>query len=117
MLLTTTAYKDCLFGTLPGVKKKVSFISAYVTTAAIIAILDAVPQSISDLSVLARWDSRDLVAGSSDLEVFELLEKRGFRLFVNPEVHGKLVLIDDSKLFLGSMNLTTAGLGLGAKGN
>jgi len=67
--------------------------------------------------VLARWDSRDLVSAASDLEVYEIVSARGFEFFINQRLHGKCVLIDDARLFVGSANLTASGLQLGIQGN
>ena len=52
------------------------------------------------VKVLARWDSRDLVSGASDLEVYEIVSARGFQFFINQRFHGKCTLIDDARLFV-----------------
>ena len=61
--------------------------------------------------VVSRWRPEDLVAGVSDLEVFEYLKRRGWPLFVHSRVHMKLYVFESNVAFMASGNLTMNGLG------
>jgi hypothetical protein len=69
------------------------------------------------VKVLTRWDAHDLASGASDLEAYESVIARGYNFFINQRLHGKFVLIDDARLFIGSANVTASGLQLGIQGN
>ena len=116
-LLTTSRYREYLFDALRGANASVWLTSAYITVPGIEPILDLLGARAIRVRVLARWDSRDLVSGASDLEVYEMVTARGFEFFINQRLHGKCTLIDDARLFVGSANLTASGLQLGIQGN
>jgi len=67
--------------------------------------------------VIARWRLDDLVANVSDLSVYEQCQNMGWVFKVDERLHSKLFLIDSSIAFIGSSNLTGAGLGLTEKSN
>jgi hypothetical protein len=58
-----------------------------------------------------------LVSGASDVEAFEKLKSRGYKLYILPDLHAKVIVIDGQKLFLGSANITNSGLKLVPGGN
>jgi hypothetical protein len=116
-LLGTDAYRFALASSLRSARESLSVISAYVTIAGIEWILDRLDSSVLSCRVLARWNSKDLVSGASDLEVYDLVRRRGGRFFVLPDLHAKLVLVDNKQLFVGSANVTGLGLKLVPGGN
>ncbi len=116
-LLTTSHYREYLFDALRGANASIWLTSAYITVPGIEPILDLLESKATHVRVLARWDSRDLVSGASDLEVYEIVSSRGFEFFINQRLHGKCALIDDAQLFVSSANLTASGLQLGIQGN
>ena len=116
-LLATDAYRFALSRALSEASESISLISAYVTTAGIEWVLERLPTRPVNLRVIARWRCADLASKASDLEVYPLLRSRGARLYVHPDVHAKLVLVDNRQLLIGSANLTSAGLQLVPGGN
>ena len=68
-------------------------------------ILDGV-----EISVVTRWRPADLLAGASDLGVFDLTEARGIGLYIRNDLHAKLFATEDSCL-VGSANVTNTALG------
>jgi hypothetical protein len=116
-LLTTSRYREYLFEALREANASIWLTSAYITVPGIEPMLNLLGSRTIQVKVLARWDSRDLVSGASDLEVYEIVRARGFEFFINQRFHGKCTLIDDARLFVGSANLTAGGLQLGAHGN
>lgn len=69
------------------------------------------------VEIVARWQKRDLVAGASDLDVYNLCKEKGWRFGISLKLHGKLYCIDRESIYLGSANLTSMGLGFVANSN
>lgn len=67
--------------------------------------------------VVARWRLDDLIANVSDLSVYEQCQELGWDFKIDQRLHSKLFLIDSSIAFIGSSNLTGAGLGLTERSN
>lgn len=65
------------------------------------------------LTVVTQWTVADLVHGSSDLGVYDLVASRPeSALLLCPRLHAKLYIVDTRECFTGSANLTAAGLGI-----
>ena len=56
--------------------------------------------------VMVRWATKDLVLGSSDLEVYQLCKDRGIKLFRNHRLHLKAFIDAYKRCFLGSANIS-----------
>ena len=68
------------------------------------------------MTIVSRWNKSDLASGASDLEVFDLCkEKWDFKILKN--LHSKLYLLNQKKIFLGSANLTSRGFNITSSGN
>ncbi|MBT3980793.1 MAG: hypothetical protein HOE90_05520, partial [Bacteriovoracaceae bacterium] len=70
-----------------------------------------------EVIVVTRWRLDDLVTKVSDLSVYKQCQELGWTFKVDERLHAKLFLIDSSIAFVGSSNLTGAGLGLAEKSN
>lgn len=116
-LLHTDQYRDKLLLRLRETRLEADIVSAYMTVRGIETLLAQISPILKSVRFLARWDARDLVFGASDPEVYELIRKRGFRLYINPTLHAKFVLLDGTSLLLGSANFTSMGLALDICGN
>jgi len=62
--------------------------------------------------ILVRWKLEDLLAGASDLEIFDLLEMRGIPLYQHSRIHLKLFEFSSGISYSGSSNITNKGLSL-----
>jgi hypothetical protein len=89
-------------------------ICPFIQLPALRRLLDSTVQP-GDLQVITRWNAADLVSGVSDIEVFPYLSARQVPLYVHKTIHLKLYIFDDGSAFLGSGNLSQAGLGWGAR--
>jgi len=69
------------------------------------------------LKVICRWRPEDIVAGVSDLEVFNYLKESGSQLFINPDIHLKLYVFASNTAFNTSGNMTLRGLGYSESAN
>jgi hypothetical protein len=116
-ILGTDAYRFTLASELRSVRTAVSLVSAFITVPGIHWVLKHLSPTAQALRVVTRWSCWDLVVGASDLEVYTILESRCASLYILPDLHAKIVLIDDRTLFLGSANLTNSGLRLVPGGN
>ena len=116
-LLGTDAYRLALASSLSGAGRSLSLVSAYMTRAGIEWVLEHLNPAVISCRAMARWDCGDLVSGSSDLGVFDLLRDRGGRFFMLPDLHAKVALVDGLDLFVSSANFTGAGLKLVPGGN
>lgn len=112
----TDAYRTALSESIVHSENSVSLISAYLTIEGIDWILERLPEAVN-CRVLSRWNCSDLVSGASDIEVFEKLKSRGYKLYILPDLHAKVIVVDDRRLFLGSANITNSGLKLVPGGN
>lgn len=57
-------------------------------------------------AVIVRWESRDLLMGASDLEIYELCRRRNIALYRNPRIHLKTYVDDYKRCILGSANVS-----------
>ena len=67
--------------------------------------------NLRGLKVVVRWRPQDLLAGVSDLEIYEYLRNCGCALFLNSRIHLKLYIFSDNTAICTSANLTMKGLG------
>ena len=85
-------------------------IAPFIKIKALKSLLDVIPIE-SHLSCVTRWLPRDVAAGVSDPEIFDLLEERGnFNLSLADQLHAKLY-VAGNRCLAGSANVTLAGLG------
>jgi len=98
-------------------KAKVIILSAFIKHKAFQWLKEQIKNSDIEVIVVSRWRSDDLVAGVSDLSVYEQCREQGWTFKVDQRLHSKLFLIDSSIAFVGSSNLTGAGLGLTKNSN
>jgi hypothetical protein len=111
-LLGTDAYRFALATSLANAQGTLSVVSAFVTAPGIEWILDRLNTSVGSFRVMARWHLEDFLLGASDIEAYEHVQRRGGRFFVLPNLHAKLILVDNEQLFVGSANVTALGLKL-----
>ncbi|WP_348680664.1 hypothetical protein [Alteromonas mediterranea] len=117
MLLDSEQFSHQLFESLAESRKSLTVFSAFTKLKALEHKSVGPHLAGKNVTLVARWQKRDLVSGASDLGVYELCKLNGWRFGVNLNLHGKLFLIDSSDIFLGSANLTQRGLHLGLVGN
>ncbi len=69
------------------------------------------------VKVLSRWQLGDLIVGASDIESYEICKKFGWEFHIRLNFHGKVFLIPDSGILVGSANATSSGFGLRPNSN
>ncbi len=81
----------------------------FIRSEALGRLLDSIPGGV-ETKIVTRWRIEDLLAGASDLEVYELAEAKGISIYLCGNLHAKLFAADDTCL-VGSANVTGAALG------
>lgn len=68
-------------------------------------------------AVFVRWETKDLILGSSDLEIYPYLKDKGIALYRNPCLHLKAYLDEYKRCFLTSANISSRALNLPQRTN
>jgi len=115
MLLSTSDFSNQLHNAISSCETTLLIASAFVKSAALKNLLE----SACDLEVIvvARWQKQDLVSSASDLDAYQLCKERGWKFGISQNFHGKVYLVDQKSIFLGSANLTQKGLNIGSLSN
>jgi hypothetical protein len=68
-------------------------------------------------AVFVRWETKDLLLGVSDLEIYPYLKSKGIALYRNSRLHLKAYLDEYKKCFLTSANISSRALNLPTHSN
>ncbi len=117
MILDENQTRVALETALSNSQSKLIAFSAFIKLKAFDWLVKQVGDKQLKVNIIARWDINDLLSGVSDLTVYERCRKLNWEFRVNTALHSKLYLIDSSIGYLGSNNLTGAGLGLNLNNN
>lgn len=106
----TSTHGDRIRNLFTGSISSATVVAPYIKINALRSLLDVLCPD-THLSCVTRWLPREVAAGVSDPEIFNLLEKRGnYRLTLVDRLHAKLY-IADQRCLAGSANVTLAALG------
>lgn len=114
MLLSSTEFKQRIQDELRNSQTDTLVLSAFIKSNALEWLLDCIPHR--KLSIIARWQKRDLLFKASDVDCYNICKENNIRFGINLDLHGKVYAIDN-KIFVGSANLTSRGLALGKTQN
>ena len=91
-------------------EERVEIIAPFIKTGALKSLIEVVSTDVH-LRCVTRWLPREIAAGVSDPEIFNILEERGnFTLTLVDNLHAKIFIADENCL-AGSSNVTFSGLG------
>jgi len=90
--------------------------SAFVKTDALMWFSNNIAKN-TKVKIIARWQYNDLISGASDISAYRFAKEKNWEFAINTNMHFKIYLIDDDKLYVGSANLTNSGLSLNRYGN
>ena len=85
-------------------------VSPFIRSAALEVFLDTLPHK--NPKIIVRWSIKDLLAGASDLNIFNILEDRRMELYIHANIHLKLYQFESGIAYCGSSNITNKGLSL-----
>lgn len=63
-------------------------------------------------AIFVRWDTKDLITGVSDVEIYEYCKQKGITLYRNKRLHLKAFIENYSKCFIGSANISGRALNI-----
>ena len=115
-LLDTKEFRRAVENAVSQANTRITILSAYLKYSALSHLMDMVPAGV-EVTVASRFRVGDLASGASDLEAAKLLMDSGATFGISSRLHGKVFLVDDREMFIGSSNLTGSGLGLVGAGN
>ena len=95
-----------LFG---AAQRNVLIVAPFIRSEALTRLLDGIPSG-AETTIVTRWRIADLLAGASDLGVYELAEAKRIPLYLRPDLHAKLFAADE-RCLVGSANVTDTALG------
>ena len=95
-----------LFG---DAQHNVLIVAPFIRSEAFSRLLHSIPVG-TETTVVTRWRPADLLAGASDLGVYDLAESREVLLYLRHDLHAKFFAADDMCL-IGSANVTDTALG------
>lgn len=104
------------FEFLKDIKSELIIISPYIKSYALEKLIHNVSND-TKIIVICRWKISDIVLGVSDLEIYNYLKNRGCNLYMNNDIHLKVMMKDKKEIIIGSVNITEAGLGFSEKSN
>lgn len=94
---------------LATAEERCLIVAPFIRSQALQEVLEAVPDGV-DVAIVTRWRPADLLAGASDLEVFDIANARGIPLYLRYDLHAKMFAADRTCL-VGSANVTETALG------
>lgn len=99
-----------------AVSVRAIWLAPYAKKQVVESLIKAMP-SESPLTLVTRWHPEDVARGASDTAVFDVVSCRpNSELLLHPSLHAKVFLCGEA-VFIGSANLTGAGLGVTPNAN
>ncbi|MCY4213945.1 MAG: phospholipase D family protein [Gammaproteobacteria bacterium] len=94
---------------LRSAQRNALIVAPFIRSEALTKLLDAIPPEV-ETTVVTRWRPLDLLAGASDLQVFDVAVRKSAQLLLRNDLHAKLFAADNDCL-VGSANVTNLALG------
>lgn len=115
-ILINNELSEEVFSQCRQAKSEIIIYSAFIKQQTIEKIGENIGKGI-DVKVLARWQCGDLIAGVSDLEVYNYCSDRGWKFGIKQSLHAKVFIFDRDTAIIGSGNATEAGFGSAIRSN
>ncbi len=110
------ALGERLIDFVKGARRECVLAAPYIKMATLTRVFNAIPAD-GQVKVVTRWRIDEIAMGVSDLEIWQLIKRRGnASLMLKPTLHAKYYRADQSIAF-GSANLTDAALGWSKNSN
>jgi len=97
-------------------KSRLTLVAPFIKRKAMERLLDGLGAPV-ELTIITKWSADDIIAGVTDLSVFDFVRDRvRSRLLLHPRLHAKVLLVDEAAA-IGSANVTDAALGFSDRPN
>lgn len=100
---------EAVVALLATAKETGLIVAPFIRAQALQEVLEAIPAGV-EVTIVTRWRPADLLAGASDLHVFDIASAREIPLYLRYDLHGKMFAADRTCL-VGSANVTETALG------
>ena len=100
---------DDIVSLLSKAERDVLIVAPFIRTSPLARLLRSIQESV-DILVVTRWRPADVLAGASDLGVFDLTDASSIPLLLRHDLHAKL-FVADNRCLIGSANVTATALG------
>ena len=100
---------DDITSLLVSAQNSALIVAPFMRSEALSRLLDSIPVG-TETTVVTRWRPVDLLAGASDLGVYDLAASKKIPLYLRQDLHAKFFAADDMCL-IGSANVTLTALG------
>ena len=114
ILLESGSFREELASALYAADQEVVVLSAFIKLEALKWLIEN--SNTKRLKIVSRWQPSDLASGASDLSCFYLCKEANIPFGVSNQLHGKVYVVD-TRIFIGSANLTSKGLSLSLNQN
>lgn len=114
--LLGSSFSNAFLKDLKQCEKSVTIISPYVTQGAVESLVKLIPP-VRQCKLITLPPGEEYLFGSVEIDALKLLEKYNFQIYVLPNLHSKIYLLDDNRAYIGSANLTSKGWNEKNKGN
>lgn len=111
-LLGTESFRDHFSKSLQNSQQHIYVLSGYVKSSGVQWLKNELKERNIPCTIVAQWTPQNLIEGSCDLESYLIAKENNWQFKILNNFHGKVTLIDDKILFIGSANLTSRGLSL-----
>lgn len=116
-LLMSTEIKKQLKEEIKRCDKSLQIISAFCKLDGIRFIEESIENNLTSKKLMMRCRMEDIIAGATDLEIYEYGKARGWIIYIRFDLHAKTYIFDKKRCIVGSANLTNSGLQLLDYGN
>ena len=107
-ILTKEEILPSLISDISKAKQKVQIISPWIKSEVLEKILSSIDENIKLEVIIRSSELSDFLI--TDEKVFQLIKERNGTIFLNPQIHAKVVIIDSEIAYVSSANITNAGL-------
>jgi hypothetical protein len=97
-------------------KQSVTIISPYVTKGAVDSLIKVLPSNL-ECKLITIPPGEDYLFGSVEVNALRILKQSKFEICYLPNLHTKIYLIDQDRVYIGSANFTSKGWILNNQGN
>lgn len=108
---------------LPFLKQELGKVSQQLIVVSAFVKIEALKELDSYLTtpiekiLLVRFRKSDILANSTDLDLYEYCKNNGWKMYFNFDLHSKIYVFDKETFFIGSANATLSGLGIHENAN